>query len=204
MNRIRSAPGLGGRLTVLADYFVEIGGPVGLPGLAAVAGESLLPVSRVGLDAGPGEPHLDGLAPQGVIGIEETYAVHELAAYRRAQVAGGVAAVEPPDGPGGGLGVIGAHRDAVVGAVGPVEAVVVHVSVAAHGEPEALLAIVVEPVVAAGEALLEHVIVNTPATGAQVEGVKAGEVVALTGLLVVLGGEGQGAHERRSEKGGVA
>src|SRR5215467_3119135 len=142
MHRIRSAPGLGDRLTVVAGYFVEIRGPVGLPCLATVAGESLLPVSRVGLDAGPSEPHLDGLAPQGVIGIEETHAVHELAAYRRTQVAGGVAAVEPPDGPGGGLGVVGAHRDAVEGAIRPVEAVVVHVSVATHREPEALLAIV--------------------------------------------------------------
>src|SRR5215469_14361670 len=204
MNRIRSAPGLGGRLTVLAGYFVEIRGPVGLPCLATVAGESLLPVSRVGLDAGPGEPHLDGLAPQGVIGIEETHAVHELAAYRRIQVAGGVAAVEPPDGPGGGLGIIGAHCEAVEATFGMVELGVVHVPVATHGEPEALLAIEVEPLVAAGEARLEHVVVDGPATGAQVEGVQAGEVIALTGWLDILGGVSLGAQECQCEEGGVA
>ena len=173
----------------------EVRGPVGLPGLAPVTGESLFPVGGGGGDTGPGEAHLDGLAAQSIIGIEGAHAVLEASLHRRVQIAG-VAAVVPPDGPGAGLGVIGAHRQTVIGAVRPAHLVVVHVAVATHRDPQMLDAVVIEPVVAVGQPLLQHVVVVDPASGAQIEGVEAGEVVALSRLQVILGSKTE-AHEGR-------
>src|SRR6185312_6472402 len=96
----------------------EFGGPVGLPGLAAVARVGLLPMGSAFSDVRPGEANLDGLAAQSIVGIESAHAVLEASPHRRVEVAGGIAAVEPPDGP-----------DALL------EFGVVHVAVAAHGDP---------------------------------------------------------------------
>jgi len=70
-----------------------------------------------GGDTRPDEAHFYGLAAQIIAGEEGADAVLEAPFHRRVQVAGG-AAVVPPDGPGAGLGVIGAHRQTVIGAVG--------------------------------------------------------------------------------------
>src|SRR6185437_10433180 len=128
-SRVRAAARSVGRAIDLA----EVGGPVGLPGLAAVAGEGLLPVGGGSGDARPDEAHFDGLAAQAVIGIEGAHAVLETALHRRVQVGGGIAAVIPPYGPDAGLGIVGAHRHPVIGAFRLPEFVVVHVAVAAHG-----------------------------------------------------------------------
>jgi len=62
-----------------------------------------------------------------------------------------------------------------------------------------LNAVVIEPVVVVGQSLLQHVVVVDPASGSQVEGVEAGEVVALSRLQAILASktEAPQAHEGR-------
>ena len=148
----------------------EVGSPVGLPGLATVNGEGLLPVGRGGGDVRPSEAHLNGLAAQGVIGIEGAHAVLKAALHRRVQI-GGISPVVPPDGPGARLGVVGAHRHAVVGTFRLAQLGVVHVAVTTHGEPQSLTAVVIEPVVIVGQPFFQHVVVDGPAPGPEVESV---------------------------------
>src|SRR6202034_2909140 len=92
LHRPRAARSVG-----FAIDLAEFRGPVGLPGLAAVAGESLFPVGGGRGDTRPGEAHFDGLAAQSIVGIERAHAILEAPLHRRVQIAG-VAAVVPPDG----------------------------------------------------------------------------------------------------------
>ncbi|WP_239104103.1 sensor histidine kinase [Microbispora corallina] len=85
--------------------------PVGLPRMAAVVGEGLLPVTRVLRDPGPGEPDADRPALVGVVGVEGADPVDEAADDRdRVEAA---PAVDPVDGPLVPLGVVRPDRRAV-------------------------------------------------------------------------------------------
>jgi hypothetical protein len=57
-----------------------------------------------------------------------------------------------------------------------------------------------------GQALSQHAVVERPATNPGIEGMQTGEVVALAGLLIVLGREGRcrGPHGRSEEGSGKA
>src|SRR6188508_2956527 len=72
--------------------------PVGLPGLAAVERERLVPLGTVGGGVGPLEPYLDLRAVDLVVGVEEADAVLEASHDRRVEAAG-EARRRPPDAP---------------------------------------------------------------------------------------------------------
>src|SRR5580698_4868144 len=187
----------------VADSFLEVRDPVGLPGLAAIRGIRLLPMGLGGGYAGPGETHADGFAAEGVVRIEgaDAAAVIETTSDGRVHVVGRIAAVEAPDVPLPGLGIVGAHGEEVVGAARLVVPVLGDVAVTAHDQPVVLLAWVIHPFVTAGQTLLEDVVLPGPAPDPGIEGMQAAEVRTLHRRGSVLGGErrGHGANQGSDE-----
>src|SRR5262245_40725173 len=124
------------RRLVMVLHSREIHVPVGLPVVALVAREGLLPARRILGDARPEITHADRPALERVVAVERPDTLVEAAMHRREQMAR-PAAVEPVDRPPLRVRIPGAQAHAAIGIARKMDVVLVHVAEAvedlAHG-----------------------------------------------------------------------
>src|SRR4029450_3092567 len=115
------------RLLAMVLHSREIHVPVGLPVIAFVERERLLPARGAVGDARPQVAHTDGAAIVRVVAVEGADALLEAAVHRREQMAR-PAAVEPVDRPAPDVGIPGAQAHAAITVARQLDVVLVHVA----------------------------------------------------------------------------
>src|SRR5262249_25183681 len=114
----------------------EIHHPVDLPAPPIVRRERLLPPAGLRRGPRPEEAHADRPPLEPMLGVERADAMLEAPDHGRINRRG-IAAVEPVDPPGPGLGIEGPERDADIGVARQVELVLVDIADAMKERPGA-------------------------------------------------------------------
>src|SRR5690348_7567817 len=147
----------------------EVGGPVGLPGLAPVGGEGLFPAAGIVAGDGPLVADADRAAVPVLVVVEAADAVLVEAADRRREPEAHIVA-GPVDRPELGTGVEEAQGEADVALVG--ESDLVDVAGAVEDAPAAGDAVEFVPVVASGEDVAEAALFGGPGADQEIEVVR--------------------------------